>query len=631
MSCFPLIYYFYKRNVLTTYVVKGKAKALRRNFTEFLQNLFYFFISLYILIISGIELYLSSLIQDQKELFTNLRLAFNYIILLVTFIELLLMMYSIYISDFYYYTLGNISIGRAYCIFGNNYQKKPKFDFSLTNNSIKDNSVIFLHDNLSFMMDEYTIDSLDNIINISLASLHKIFSSIKQPTNVEKSNEVTLNLKGNAGGDNSGTRNEILTHSSDKDKLKNLIEKDTRNDKILPSVESSDDEVIKVYEFQKYEFNDDHLCKLISLQRIGDETNTNYDKSELDLKVIVRSIYQNNFAQVFKDKNKSTPQDLLNSLTSNLNQSHSGWYSLINKNIKEEFFKKQNKLVINTFDGLYKLEICDEDSIFSDEKRASLFASKYLNYIKNHELSFLPIISGIFKIKINNYREITVVLSKNMIADESPKEYFNYWQLSRFNQSKTFEMVTSSKDRESNIIKDENFFTKKMVLKMNDYENFAKILQDDISFLRQHKSNDFGMLVMYYELGTDVNISKSTPQEEFLFQRVSIENFAGKLRFSVIPKPNQVIDQKDNFITTQNRFSTFSAKRNESHSLINDINIIIFKDKFGFEAQYNNFKSILFFEFENAFDNQTACCYNGYYREFLAKFLRYFSEAKPFE
>ena len=166
---------------------------------------------------------------------------------------------------------------------------------------------------------------------------------------------------------------------------------------------------------------------------------------------------------------------------------------------------------------------------------------------------------------------------------------------------------------------------------MNDYQNFAKILQDDISFLRQHKSNNFGMLVMYYELGTSMNISKSTPQEEFPFQRISLENISGKFRLSVIPKTNQGIFPKDNFIATQNRFSTFSAKRNESQSLIDDINIIIFKDKIGFEASYNNFRSILFFEIENAFDNQTTCCYKGYYRKFLSKFLRYFSEAKPFE
>ena len=238
----------------------------------------------------------------------------------------------------------------------------------------------------------------------------------------------------------------------------------------------------------------------------------------------------------------------------------------------------------------------------------------------------------IYKIRINAFKEFTLILTKNNIVEETPKEYFNYWQLNRFSNNQSFEMITSSKDRNSNMIKDETLFKEDLVLTLNDYNNFRKILMDDMNFLNQMKSNHFGILVNYYEIGANLNTSNATSSEEltpFPNPRISLENLVGGFRVSVISKTNRSQFPKGNSEwTSQKRFSN---KENESQSLLEDINIIIFKDKVGFEANYNNFRCILFFEFENPFHYSRRFCFHGYYNNFLKNFFVHFAPVQGFD
>ena len=75
------------------------------------------------------------------------------------------------------------------------------------------------------MMDEYSIDTFDYMINISLASLYKIFSSMKKP--MEKSNDDSINLKLRIEEEN---LDEIRIPNNMSDKNEILIEKDLRSE-----------------------------------------------------------------------------------------------------------------------------------------------------------------------------------------------------------------------------------------------------------------------------------------------------------------------------------------------------------------------------------------------------------------
>ena len=632
MTVFSFIFYFLKREMLCSYLVNSKYKAEKKNQADLLQSVILFLIAFYALIVAGIKYFFDSSEKDfsgYDEVFTNLRLIFNYIFMIAVFLDLLLIMYSIYASDFYYYTLGNKKIGRIYRIFGKKYFKKPKLDFSGSTNTSKESSVVFLQKNLNYMMDEFSIETLDNMINISLASIYKILSNLKKPVKKEVSNNLSLDLNLKIGEENLIE----FSNSLNLEKNKNLIVKDAiANENIQDMDDNQYDEDFKIYEFQKYEFSEDHLLKLISF---NPNQNSSVSDKTLDLSninVIVKSFMDQKFCEVFKAKNKLDPEVLLQSLLSNLNPNMEGWNSLINKNIKEEFFRKQNKLILSTYDGLFNLEICDEDTIFSDDNKICDMSLRYLDYMKSHNLSFLPIILGIYKIKINAFKEITLILTKNNIVEETPKEYFNYWQLNRFNNNQSFEMITSSKDRNSNMIKDETLFTEDLVLTLNDYNNFRKILMDDMNLLNQMKSNHFGILINYYEIGANLNTSNATSSQEvtpFANPRISLENLVGGFRVSVISKTNHSIFPKANIERTSQM--KFSNKENESLSLLEDIKIIIFKEKVGFEANYNNFRCILFFEFENPFHYTQRFCLLGYYKDFLKNFFVHFEPVQEFD
>jgi len=87
--------------------------------------------------------------------------------------------------------------------------------------------------------------------------------------------------------------------------------------------------------------------------------------------------------------------------------------------------------------------------------------NKYFNYLQNKGINntFLPIILGIFKIKINYFNSLIVIIIDNSIVENVPMKYFTNWQLIRFKE-KNLEKVASSRYKRNTILDDDKIFKK---------------------------------------------------------------------------------------------------------------------------------------------------------------------------
>ena len=90
---------------------------------------------------------------------------------------------------------------------------------------------------------------------------------------------------------------------------------------------------------------------------------------------------------------------------------------------------------------------------------------EYFDYIKGVGVSgtFLPIILGIFKVKINSFKTMLICISCNSLIENTPSNSYSYWQLVRFSSSNT-QKVVSSKYRHGILLKDDLIFDRKDAL-----------------------------------------------------------------------------------------------------------------------------------------------------------------------
>jgi hypothetical protein len=588
-SIFSILFSFKKRLNFKQYLVENKKHALIRNTCEILINLLYFFMIFFYLSVSILARLDIISYSTQQNSFINVFSV--YIFICVSFFDSILQAYCIYKSDFYFYTLGHTNFGCFYKIFGSNVYKKPilSSDFSTFNANMKETSVLYFHNNLSLMIEEFLIDTFDNLINISLASICLIKDGIVES---EKSIIIKSNSKSNI--------------------IKNLnFEPESKEDKLLPtedfsSSDNSSNYLNKKFTFTRKSFNDERLSRLISFNPDKDSVMVNGgDYSNSSLKVHVESLCHQQFTNFLKLREinlKSVKESLLSHVNATT------WLSLLNKNSKEDYFRKQNKLLLNTYDRLYSIEFYSDESIFSSELKCRNFIKNYFRHMESNKKSFLPLILGIYKIKIDNFKEMTIVLTKNLIIQEDPREHYNYWQLMRL--SGKMEMMTSSKDRHSNLVKDEILFRNGLKLKLGDYRGFEYILQKDLDFFKKMKIKDFALLIMYYEMGCG---SRSESAEEIPVQSNRLSTgMMGAIRISVISKGNKNI---------------LESKSDET-SCIFDPNVIQGgRESNGFEARYNDFKCVMFFVFDNIFQSGATCCSGNIFKKYSSKVMNYFDES----
>lgn len=516
-------------------------------------------------------------------------ICYNYLFFCVYTLDCVFCMYSIYSSDFFYYILSNTKLGILYKAFGANFYKRPTFllQGADTMRQNRDNFMLYFTKHLNYYMDETNIQYFDNTINISLASIYLVLNSINATTDYER-NKIDKSLN----------KDPYSPQSSEK-----------RIDPLLDSnfiLVNKIHDTITTYNFNKNDFSDDKLKRMVQPFSYSDDIPIDHFKFD-NLTVEVKAFYLKEFSDILE--NNKFELNLLNlSLLSHLNPNGTNWFSLLYKHAKEDSFKKTEKLVLKTFDKLYNIEISDSNSLLHNEKSCITFLKDYIEHIEDNS-SFLPLFLGVYHIKINNLKTIVIAISKNKILDDIPKEIFNYWQLMKFKSNCQLELVTSSKDRNSYLVRDDVVLKNELKLTLTNYSKFCETLKRDLMFLKKLNKKNFNLLIQYYEFGKNINNSM---EETFNLQKnVSIGGF---YRASNISKDN----------ISELLFSN-NKENNSLFELKNELTILQIKENNGYEASFNDFKCLLFFMFENiseknGYRSVNDSVFNKYYEEMRNKF-----------
>jgi hypothetical protein len=606
-------------------------------------------------------IYTSSFIFGASLEGSNLDLQFtilNYIFVVLSLTENILLMYQVYKSDFYYYTLGGggTKISCFYMIFGKEKHKRPLLnsEFYSFSGHGKDTSVIFFHSLMGYMIESYSIESLDLGINIALSSIylsiHKqtILGSIpisaEQKEQFKEGNqnrEQQANLKEDTFTTDfqTGKQERLLSRNNITEEnfvlSTRIPEEDTLKRKLIDtSKERTSRNAISLYEknSEKNDFSEDKLNKLITIGGVSQENkeesillnNANLNRN---LKVELESFFDEDFKELMKSQ-KIDPMGLKASLIAHSSLFARNWNSLLIKNCREEYFKKGDKIVLKTYDKQYNIELVDNNSLFYKENSRTNFLKAYFKHISENKISFLPLIIGIYKIRINNFSPMIMLITRNKLVEDVPKEYFNYWQLLRLDRDKNVNVITSSKDRISFMIKDSELFRNNFKLTLNNYDFFQQTLEQDLMFLREMKSKNFSLMIIYYELGKNYLDNKPPLDDQSLATANVITNNQQRIH-SITNNPQFRLSSlsKGNISEIGRDVSSSHKEEKSLFDLKQECNLINFQDNNGFEAMYNEFKCILFFVFDDVFEQNSLCNSKDYYNEYFSEILARFEES----
>ena len=367
-----------------------------------------------------------------------------------------------------------------------------------------DQELLLMYQNDIFLEDFY-LNYMDQTLNIITSSLYKLYNSeffsTKEVNNQKLSKELNLTVSSIAGEGLSGFSG--LTDS-------------LFNNEFIKS------ENLTSFTFYKNSNINDYS----SFQDVFD----NNSMMNSNLKVKINSYYTNSCVNNIFEKNFSS-KNISKSLISHmfikkLNESYSSsqegpignYYSLTVANAKESYFVNLNNICFKTFDKKYTLEMFETNDeinkleINSSYKKNNIsdLIDKYFLYLQSKGINntFLPIILGIFKIKINEFKPLLIIITDNSIVENVPIQNYTNWQLIRFKE-KGVKKIASSRYNKNTIVDDDIIFKrvltidnriyKKNVIKLNNYEEVKNIMLSDINFLKKVGSYKFNLLLMYYE------------------------------------------------------------------------------------------------------------------------------------
>jgi hypothetical protein len=361
-----------------------------------------------------------------------------------------------------------------------------------------------------------------------------------------------------------------------------------------------------------------------------------------DANIFITPLYVNDSIETI-NLYKINKYDIINSLLSHK------FLSLLMTNSKRIFFKKLNNLIFKTYDNKLLIEL--HTDINSNNVDFNDLIKRYFNHINYENInSFLCVLLGVFKIKINNLKEILIFVSKNPFVENVPRDFYNYWELRRFViDKKKFHKVLSSKDKDSFIIssKEESFTSdsnnSNNKFQLEDYQIFHDTIKNDIDFLSSIFSYDFSLLILYYEFETNKNIYKESyftniknrnaNDSNIDLLKVKVNTNDSGLNFS--PDNNYSNNIQDNIIYTNNMFDcdkevniTGEGKKkidemSEIPIYSNDSKSLIMKN--GFESTLNNYKGIVYFRWDNVFYQKKKGLKEAFFSDYEESVIKYFS------
>ena len=575
------------------------------------------------------------------------------------------------------YSTENIENISSYLLIGNSYN----FSDLPLNNS--DQELILMYQNDIFLEDYY-LNYFDQFLNIITSSLYKLYDSEifspKVAHNKKLNKEMNISLSSIPGG-NSGTSG--INYSNISDEI-NITEN------------------ISSFTFYRN--------KLINDFCIFEEV-LNYDNNLLnknDLRVNINSYYTDSCVNNIFENNlssKNIAKSLISHMiiknpilnnTSNLNQEElpsCNYHSLTVANAKELHFKNLRNICFKTYDKKYTLEIFETNEIIKDliinssnkkNNDINKLIKKYFIYLeaKGINNTFLPLIFGIFKIKINNFKSLIIIVTQNSVVENSPIKNFTNWQFIRFKE-KGLTKIGSSRYSRNTIVSDDLIFKRvywkekkwsvDCKLKLYNYQEIKTIILSDINFLKNSGCNKFNLLLMYYEYESSLkqesyknnefikikNNSDNEPEiitgilpNKFLYDDSMFSDESDIKEINEINKSKVILEENNNIdinnIIIDRKESKISKNNKDIQLITDDIsddnnilgkeideNSMKFSDEYNFKGYrgiFDNFNCMCFFSWENIFENLQNYSYKyDFYKNFMKKIMKYLTSLKENE
>ena len=356
------------------------------------------------------------------------------------------------------------------------------------------------------------------------------------------------------------------------------------------------------------------------------------------------------------------------------------FYSLVSANAKGEYFRYLNNISFKSYDKNFNLDFfeTDDQEIAIENKSnkdIALMINKYFEYIEGQGKtgSFLPVLIGVFKIKINTFKTMLIYVTRNVLVEDVPKNFFSYWQLLRFNTIKPAKLA-SSKYRGGTLVQDDPLFERpyKVETKKDDanfnkvllknINEFKDIIANDLHFLEDINCSHSNLLMMYYEYE---NTQKHEEEGAIKIRKTD----ANEAEIIAVDMPKDSIEdnKNENEIKTDSQTKEEAETEKDTLNLNDDINTPLSKkkDEFGeddifaddgeifdtmpdnravaknlmefseqlsingYEGLFDNFNCLCFFTFENVFDvRKKLSAPKNHYNNFQKKLLQNFAEYK---
>ena len=512
----------------------------------------------------------------------------------------------------------------------------------------KDKELVSIYKSGIFIED-YFFYFFDQILNIITASIFHVYNSKYFST---QANEQRLSTNIQIGADMSSIGGTMQNFS-----VSNFG--NNNNKTVIGSTSEVGEETTKFDIIKNMEKDDLHRFKEVLENDVNISNNNNFlnisIKSYFTTKC-VESIYE----QKLKGKNIGNSllsHMILTNVAKNKNKENPNAYfwSLLAANGKEEYFNKLKNTNFKTYDKNYNIDIFDtDDSDLNTEDKnnnQAVLLDKYFTYIhgKGIKGTFIPLLVGVFKIKINNFKTLLVLITRNSFVENVPKNFFTYWQLIRFLSSKPQKMA-SSQFNAGSLVKDDPIFERSFQIEtkkenpnynkiaIKNYIEFDETIEADIEFLRNCGSLNFDLLLMYYEYENTqkhekqgaIKIRQTNTGTEIIEESLPKGGMFDDVASSPISKPDSlaggILSMGGEFFDDND----FGGKHfNPTKQIGNLVEVDEKVNISGYEGVFDSFSCLCFFTFENVFDiRKRVSITMNYYKSFKNKIMSNFTEYK---
>ena len=516
----------------------------------------------------------------------------------------------------------------------------------LVSHNIKDKELVSVYKNNIFIED-YFLGYFDQILNIISSSLYQAYNSKYFSTQANEKN-LTSKLKIediSAIGGNMKDTSVSAIGTKTVVNAKNEVGEDTVKFDIRKNIEN--DDLKRFQDVLENKFKVKNHNNFLNI-RVNSFLTPRCVESIYDQKIKGRNIASSLLSHMIlsniaKNKNPENP--------------NSTFWSLLASNGKEQYFTKMKNTSIKTYDKNFTLDIFDTDdeeiNLFQKGANGSLaqLLDKYFTYIhaKGVNGTFIPSLVGVFKIKINQFKTLLVLVTKNSLVDNVPRNHFSYWQLLRILKGKPQKVSSSQFNLGNSLVKDDPIFERPFQIQnikenpnynkiaFKNFNDFQSIINSDIEFLRQVRAKNFDLLLMYYQFENTqkhekqgaISIKQTNKGAEIVEESIP-QGFLEEEMGTPIEKNNKgsfdgdFLSLKGGFLDDENFGADFNMKNVMNALDSSDKNVIN-----GFDGLFDNFNCICFFTFENVFDIRSRdSLSDGYYNNFKANILSNFTEYK---